>query len=239
MTASGLIVLDDEAAVASRAAEWFVSAVEAVRSPAAVCLSGGSTPRALYALLASDAYAARVPWQHLHWFWGDERFVPYDDPRSNYAMAKAALLDRVPIPAANIHPVDTALADPLTAARAYEATLAAFRAASRTEAGPTLFVATLLGVGTDGHTASLFPGSPLLDETEHWVAASVGERPEARITLTYVALDRSAAVAFLVCGSEKKSIMSQIAAGADVPAARVRPIGTLTWLIDRAAAPDR
>jgi len=236
---AGFIVLDDEAAVAHGAAEWFVTAVRSVRSPVAVCLSGGSTPRALYALLASDAYAARVPWPHLHWFWGDERFVPHDDPRSNYGMARAALLDRAPVPPANIHPVDTSLPDPQAAAAAYQRALVEFREASRLVASPTLFIATLLGVGPDGHTASLFPGSPLLDESERWVAASIGERPETRITLTYPALDRSGAIAFLACGSEKKPILADIVAGADVPAARVRPIGTLTWFVDRAAAPDR
>jgi 6-phosphogluconolactonase len=232
-----LVVLDTEAEVANAAAEWLVAALGSARAACGVCLSGGSTPQMLYALLATQRYRGRVPWQYVHWFWGDERFVDHADARSNFHMVNEALLSRVPVPPGNIHPVDTSLADAAAAAVDYARVLETFYGSPRLDAGRPLFAATLLGVGPDGHTASLFPQSPLLDETRRWTAASVGERPESRITLTYPALDSSAAVAFLACGSGKRDILARLDAGADLPAGRIAPPRPATWFVDRAAAP--
>jgi 6-phosphogluconolactonase len=230
-------VLDDEAQVARAAADWLIAAVGSARAPCAVCLSGGSTPKVLYGLLATDDYRYRIPWQDVHWFWGDERFVGRDDARSNFRMVFASLLSRVPVPAANIHPVDTSLASADAAARAYEQTLVDFHGSKTLDVERPLFAATLLGVGPDGHTASLFPGSPLLAETRRWAAASEGERPESRITLTYPVLDNSRTIAFLACGSGKRDVLASLQAGADLPAGRISSSGSVRWFIDRAAAP--
>lgn len=230
-------VLADEAAVARAAADWFVAAVTLAAGPCAVCLSGGTTPKVLYTLLASDAYRSRVPWRDIHWFWGDERFVGRDDARSNFHMADAAMLSRVPVPPGNVHPVDTSLATPAAAADEYARTLASYYGTATLDRKRPLFAATLLGIGPDGHTASLFPGSPLLAERERWAAASVGERPEDRITLTYPVLESSSTIAFLACGTAKQDILAKLDAGVDLPAGRIASASNVKWFIDRAAAP--
>jgi 6-phosphogluconolactonase len=221
-------VLVDPAAVAEAAAQWLV---ERVGAGGAVCLSGGSTPRLLYQRLALPPYRDRLPWPLLHWFWGDERFVPPDDPRSNCRMARLALFDHVPAPPANLHPIPStgSIED---AAAAYEKTLRDF-AASR--GGAPLFDASLLGLGPDGHTASLFPGAAALDERARWVRAVPEGIGEPRITLTFPALARSAEIAFLVDGVQKRDILTRIRGGADLPAARIRAMGRTRWFVDRAA----
>jgi 6-phosphogluconolactonase len=227
-----LEVFDDADAVARRAADWLLSLAQAKDGPFALCLSGGSTPRRLYALLAAPPFRDAFPWLRTHLFWGDERLVPHDHPDSNYRMVREALLAHVPIPPENIHPIptDVAAAD---AASVYERTLRAFHA--RDPAQP-LFDITLLGLGTDGHTASLFPGVSALDERDRWAAAVVGAKPEARITLTYPALESSRRIAFLVTGDDKRAVLARIRAGtSDDPAARIR--GDIVWFADRAAAP--
>jgi len=237
MTQPGrLEVLADPAALARHVASWMTELARASRGPFRVSLSGGSTPKALYSLLASEAFVERFPWDRVSWFWGDERFVPYDDPESNYRMTREAMLAKAPVPPANIHPVPTDGA-PEDAALRYERTLqAAYGSDTLDEARP-LFDVTLLGLGPDGHTASLLPGDPVLAERRHWVAAIAHGRPEVRITMTYPAIESSRHVAFLVAGSEKAKILQTVlAGGSDVPAARLRPIGELIWFADRAAA---
>jgi 6-phosphogluconolactonase len=201
-----------------------------------VSLSGGSTPKALYGLLASDEFRSRFPWQLVSWYWGDERFVPYDDPESNYRMTRAAMLAKAPVPQENIHPIPTD-GTPEDAARRYEQTLQQAYGATVLDPARPLFDVTLLGLGDDGHTASLLPGDAVLEERERWVAVVSHGRPEIRITMTYPVIESSRRVAFLVTGREKAAILRAIRAGGSrVPAARVRPLGELIWFVDRAAA---
>ena len=221
-------------------AEWLCGLAQANDRVFAVCLSGGSTPRRLYERLADPPFASRFPWNRVHWFWGDERFVPHDHPDSNFRMARDALLSRVPVPADNIHAVPTEGLSPDQAAAAYETTLKGFYGADTLAPGWPLFDVTLLGIGEDGHTASLFPGQPTLQETRRWAVAVIGAKAEARITLTYPVLDSSREVAFLVTGKEKRGVVTRAQAGdRTLPAAVVHPVGRLHWFTDRAAAPER
>jgi 6-phosphogluconolactonase len=233
-------VFESAEALAQGGAEWLCALAQASGRNFAVCLSGGSTPKRLYESLATPAFAGRFPWQRVHWFWGDERFVPHDDPESNYRMVHEALLSRVPIPAENIHPVPTEGLSPEQAAADYEATLKRYYGADRLAPNRPLFDVNLLGVGEDGHTASLFPGQPALQETQRWVVAVIGAKSNARITLTYPALDSSRDLAFLVTGNAKRDIIARVRAGdRSLPAALVRPLGGLRWFGDRAALPER
>jgi len=229
-------VLADPPALAHRAAEWMTATASAAKSNFRVALSGGSTPKALYALLASEEFQARFPGRQVSWFWGDERFVPYDHPESNYRMAREAMLAKVPVPPTNIFPIPTD-GEPETAARHYERTLQeAYGAPTLDPSRPFLDI-VLLGMGDDGHTASLLPGDKLLEERNRWVAAVTHGRPEVRITMTYPVIESSRHVAFLVAGTGKAAMLSAIRAGGSrVPSARVRPLGELIWFADRAAA---
>jgi 6-phosphogluconolactonase len=229
-------VLPDPMALARHVAEWMTATALASSGPFRVSLSGGSTPKALYGLLASDEFRPRFPWQRVSWYWGDERFVPYDHPESNYRMTREAMLSKAPVPAGNIHPVP-ADGTPGEAAMHYELTLQADYGAAVLDPSRPLFDITLLGLGPDGHTASLLPDEPVLDERKRWVAAVSHGRPEVRITMTYPAIESSRHVAFLVAGQEKAAIFDAIRGGGSrVPAARVRPVGELIWFVDRAAA---
>ena len=201
-----------------------------------VALSGGQTPRRLYQLLASD-YRGRIVWPRVEVFWGDERYVPHDDPRSDYRMARETLLAGVPLPRENIHPMPTDPADPEEAAQAYERVL---RAHFPSRPWPR-FDLVLLGLGAEGHTASLFPGSPALAEERRWVVAAEAEvAPPQRLTLTLPAINHGAHVHFLVAGEEKREALAQaLAEPPDVarcPASGVRPLdGELVWWVDEAA----
>jgi 6-phosphogluconolactonase len=229
-------VLPDPLALARYAAEWMTAAALATQTPFRVSLSGGSTPKTLFGLLASDEFKGRFPWQRVSWFWGDERFVPHDHPDSNYRMARESMFAKVPAPPESIHPVPVD-GTPADAARRYERTLQQAYGSKTINSAHPLFDVTLLGLGADGHTASLLPGEPVLQERKRWVAAVTHGRPEARITMTYPAIASSRHVLFLVAGQEKASILRAIRAGkSDAPAARVRPVGQLLWFIDRAAA---
>ena len=197
-------------------------------------LAGGETPRRLYQTLATE-YRDRIAWPRLHVFWGDERYVPHDDPRSNVRLAREALLDHVPIPGDNVHPMPTGLPAPEEAAAAYEQTL------RRWFPGPwPRFDLVLLGMGSDGHTASLFPGAAAFAERTRWaVAASAPVEPRLRLTLTLPVFNHAALVFFLVAGSEKAAVLGRVLAGPSeaYPAAAVRPDeGGLVWWVDEAAA---
>jgi len=230
---------DDAHALARRAAEWFAQAVRASAGSIRVSLSGGSTPRELYSLLAGDAFRARLPWERMEFFWGDERFVPHDDPSSNYRMAMEALLSHVPVPSGHIHHVPV-IGTPADAAVQYESVLKQAYGAERLDPSRPLFHIMLLGLGADGHTASLIPDQPVLEERHRWVAAVAEGRPEARITLTYPAIESSARIAFLATGAEKaKAIRLARAGDRSVPAGRIRTKGEVVWFLDRAAlGPD-
>jgi 6-phosphogluconolactonase len=229
---------DTAKALAQNVAAWLCGLAEAGGRRFSVCLSGGSTPRALYEQIATPAIASRFPWSRVHWFWGDERFVPQNDPDSNYRMAGDAFLSRAPIPPGNIHPIPTEGLSAAEAAAAYEATLKTFYGADVLAADRPLFDVTLLGIGENGHTASLFPGQPALQEKRRWAVATIGADAQPRITLTYPVLDSSRDVAFLATGAEKRDVVARARAGdRALPAALVRPIGRLHWLTDHAAAP--
>ncbi len=237
MTAEAKVeVLDDPEMIARRVAEWIIDLANAKAGNFAICLSGGSTPELFYRHLAESGYRDRFPWPRAHWFWGDERFVPHDDPLSNYRMVREALLSRAPIPPANIHAISTEGIASDAAAANYERELKTFYGAERLDPSRALFDVNLLGLGSDGHTASLFPNNAALAERERWVCAVVGAKPEARITLTYPALDSSAHAAFLVSGGEKRAIFERLRRGDEsLPAARLHPTGTL-WMFADAAA---
>jgi 6-phosphogluconolactonase len=211
---------------------------DAVRSggTCSVVLSGGNTPRTLYRLLASE-FAAQIPWAHVHVFWGDERYVSPEDPRSNFAMAKETLLDHVSCPAANVHRMPTHFADADVAARDYERTL---RSCFDGE-WPNLDL-VLLGLGDDGHTASLFPGSLALAEKTRWVVATAAPaEPRLRLTLTLPALTGAATIYVLVAGSNKAPALRHVLEGVGdwirYPAAGLRlRAATVIWWADRDAA---
>jgi 6-phosphogluconolactonase len=225
--------------LAHHAARWISDLAADSSGRFAICLSGGSTPRRLYQLLAASPYREAVPWDRVHWFWGDERFVPWDHPDSNYRMAREALLAHVPAPAQNIHGIETDGA-PETAARRYEQALKSYYGADALDPARPLFDIELLGLGPDGHTASLFPGTRVLDERDRWVAEVVGAKSEARITLTYPALGSNRRTAFLVAGTDKREPLARVLAGdRELPAGRLRPGGELVWFVDAAAKPDR
>src|SRR5882724_76128 len=163
-----VITVTDPAALAATAAEHVLARAGANSGRVAICLTGGSSPKQLYQLLATDAYRSRIPWQRVHWFIGDERFVPADDPLNNMGMARRIFLDAC-APAANIHPIPTDTADPDKAARRYENELQTFYGAARLDPARPLFDVVLMGVGPDGHTASLFPDYPAIEATGRWV----------------------------------------------------------------------
>jgi 6-phosphogluconolactonase len=233
-----LEILADAEALARHVADWLAAAAARGDRPFTVALSGGSTPRRLYQLLATRLRDA-FPWARTHWFWGDERFVPHDSPESNYRMVHEAMLAHAPVPAGNIHAVPTEGLTPDEAALSYERQLKDFYGASTLAPDRPLFDVTFLGLGPEGHIASLFPGTAILKERTRWVGAVIGARPEPRITLTYPALESSRQVAFLVTGAAKRAVVEQLLQGDPaLPAAHLHPVhGTLRLFVDRAASP--
>lgn len=233
-------VFEDAEALSRYGAEWLCAlAVEDDRR-FAICCSGGTTPKRLYEMLAEPPLASRFPWQRVHWFWADERFVPHDSRDSNYRMVFEALFSRVEVPKANIHAIATEGLSPDQAATAYAATLKEFYGTAALAATRPLFDVTLLGIGEDGHTASLFPNHPALEERERWALPVTGARPEARITLTYPVLDSSRDVCFLATGAGKRAVVARVQSDdRTLPASRLRPAGRLHWFTDRAAAPEQ
>jgi 6-phosphogluconolactonase len=202
----------------------------------AMLLAGGETPRRTYELLAEEPLRDHVPWGSLHLFWGDERSVPPDDPRSNARMLHRALLDRVPVPAGQVHPIPGDR-DPRQAADEYEELLRRFFAG----AAPR-FDLVLLGLGDDGHTASLFPDSPVLEERQRWASATRRAGEEiGRVTLTPLLINQADLVVFLVAGDDKATVLREVLE--DHPDPRSRPArmitpeqGELRWMVDKAAA---
>src|SRR2546425_11034070 len=202
-----------------------------------VALSGGSTPKALYQLLV-ERYAAKLPWAQIFFFWGDERHVPPDHPDSNYRMAKEALLSKVPVPPENIFRVRAEEKDANVVAKDYEEALKLF---FRLKPGEfPRFDLILLGLGPDGHTASLFPNTAALNETKRLVVANWVEKLKTtRITFTYPVLNHAACVIFLVSGADKADMVRNVLEDgrAGLPSQRVHPVnGRLLWLLDKGAA---
>lgn len=238
-----LLVAPDPAALARAAAERFASLAETAVARAnrfTVGLAGGSTPRRLYRMLAAEPYRSRISWSQTQVFWGDERCVPPDHAESNYRMAAETLLQHVPIPAGQIHRIRGEDPDPDQAAADYERVLrATFRL---TPGGFPRFDLILLGLGADGHVASLMPDSPALRETARLVLAPYVERLQSyRLTLTLPVLNEASVILFLVSGQEKaaalRSTLSLAGLNASIPASQVCPReGRLIWLVDRAAA---
>lgn len=236
-----VIIVADEQALAKTAARRLLARVTQPSARAAVCLTGGSGPEGLYGLLAREPCRGALPWDRVHWFMGDDRFVPADDALSNMGMARRAFLDRVEVNPANIHPIATDAASPEAAAELYEAELKRFYGADRLRASRPLFDLVLMGLGADGHTASLFPRAPTLQENTRWVAgvATAGLAPFVpRVTLTFPMLASTREMLFLVGGRDKRDVLSRVLAGDDLPAGQARSEGDLVWLVDRAAAPE-
>jgi 6-phosphogluconolactonase len=235
-----VIAVADPAAMAKAAADRVVARIVANGGRVAICLSGGSSPKQLFELLATDAYRSKIPWDRVHWFIGDERFVPADNPSNNMSMARKAFLDQC-APLANVHPIPVDSTDPGEAARRYEAELKAFYGSDKLSPARPLFDVVLLGVGPDGHTASLFPGYPAVEETTRWVT----EVPKAhvepfvpRVSLTLPVLASCREMLFEASGAGKRAIVTRVFDGEDLPANRAHSEGETIWLLDKAALPE-
>jgi 6-phosphogluconolactonase len=236
-TPANVIAVADAAALATAAARRLIARV-ATGGRSAVCLTGGSSPQGLYRLLAVEPWRSQVPWDRVHWFMGDDRFVPQSDPLSNMGAARIAFLDAT-APSQNIHAITTNAGDPETAALLYEDELKRFYGADRLDPARALFDLVLMGLGGDGHTASLFPHSAALAEKTRWVVgiAKAGMEPYVpRVTLTFPTLASTREMLFLVDGAEKRTVLARVLDGEDLPAHRAHSNGELVWLIDRAAA---
>jgi 6-phosphogluconolactonase len=248
-------IYQDRESLARAAAEHIIeSGTTAIQNQDrfSLALAGGSTPKAAYELLASDEYAQRLDWKRVHIFWGDERCVPPEHPDSNYRMARQSLLDHVPIPAKNIYRM-RAEEEPIKAALEYEGTLRAFFSMQPDHSndpdvgsvGQKSYDLVLLGMGDDGHTASLFPSSDALNESVCWVTAVEHTNPPpplvTRLTLTLPAINAAAQVIFLVAGASKSQSLKYVLSPPDqsspaLPAQLIHPLnGQLLWLVDEAA----
>ncbi len=235
-----VITVPDAKALAKAAADRIMARIAANGDRVAICLTGGSSPEQLYQLLATDAYRSRIPWDRVHWFIGDERFVPADDPRNNMGMARRIFLDLC-APASNVRPIPTDTAQPQEAARRYEKELQSFYGADGLDSNRPLFDVVLMGVGPDGHTASLFPNDPALEETDYWVVGVPKAHVEPfvpRVTLTVPVLGSCREMLFEVSGSDKRAILTRVLAGENLPANRVHATGETVWLVDKAALPE-
>jgi 6-phosphogluconolactonase len=235
-----VIAVADPVGLAQAAAERIITRIGANSGRVAICMSGGSSPKQLFELLATDAYRSRIPWDRVHWFIGDERFVPADDHLNNMRMVRQAFLDKC-APPASVHPISTDTANPAEAARRYESELKSFYGADELDPARPLFDLVMLGVGPDGHTASLFPGYPAVEETERWVT----EVPKAnvepfvpRVTLTLRTLASCGEMMFEASGSGKRAILTRVFDGEDLPASRAHSQRETIWLLDQAALPE-
>jgi 6-phosphogluconolactonase len=235
-----IIAVADAAALAKTAADRLIARISGNSDRVAICLTGGSSPKRLYELLVSEPYRSQIPWDRVHWFIGDERFVPANNSLNNMRMARQAFLDRC-APLANIHPMATNAANPDEAAHRYEAELKSFYGADTLDPARPLFDVVLMGVGPDGHTASLFPGYPAVVETERWVVGVTKAHVEPfvpRVTLTLPTLASCREMLFEAAGVDKRAILTWVLAGEDLPANRAYSVGETTWLVDAAALPE-
>jgi 6-phosphogluconolactonase len=235
-----VIPVADPAALAKAAAERVLARMAENGGRIAIALTGGSSPKALYQLLATEPYRSRIPWDRVHWFIGDERFVPPSDPLNNMAMARRIFLDQF-APAANIHPIPTGTATPEEGAAQYARELKSFYGADELDGTRPLFDVVLMGMGPDGHTASLFPGYPALNETRRWVVGVPKANVEPfvpRVTLTLPTLSSCREMLFEVAGAEKRAILTRVFQGENLPAQRAQSIGETIWLVDNHALPE-
>jgi 6-phosphogluconolactonase len=226
-------ILDSPQALAARAADFIADAMRGCAAPFRLCLSGGSTPRAAYNLLAKRN---GMDWDCTELFFGDERFVPPGNPDSNYRMVRETLMagGLVQPRALLAMPTD---GTPQSCADAYEEILRQQYGASNLDPAVPLFDLMLLGLGDDGHTASLIPGQPVLQERARWVAPVPQGRDEVRLTLTYPAIESSRVTLFLVAGADKAPAVARVRSGdMALPAGALKPLGEVVWLLDRAAA---
>lgn len=233
-------VLSDPEVLSLKAAELFIDLSVrciATKKKIMVAVSGGSTPKRLYALLGSDPYNAQVDWRYVHFFWVDERFVLPSHKDSNYRLLNDNLLNRISIPQKNIHPVRTDLPDPQLSARIYEEEIKSSFGLS--ELSLPRFDLILLGIGEDGHTASLFPDSEVLRETERLAAPVMDMKHlHCRITLTLPVINHAEKIIFLVSGKHKAAVVEKVLIERDrsLPASLVNPEkGGLIFLIDKEA----
>ena len=227
------------AELAAAVANWLIELVARTPGRVSMALSGGETPKALYEHLAAAPCRERFDWQRVHWFWGDERCVPHDDAASNFRMVREAMLDKAPVPAGNVHVFPVA-GPPAEMAAAYETELKSFYAATALDPARPLFDVVLLGLGTDGHTASLFPGSPALDERTRWAAPATAPNGQPRLTLTYPALESCRHAVFLVAGEGKRTMLARLQNGdQSLPAARIKPVGKRWLFADAPAMPAK
>ncbi len=234
-----VIIEENATELALTGAERFLGDAKASTSQRghfSVAVSGGSTPRTMHRNLAREPFCSQIPWNETHIFYVDERCVPIDDPASNFGDLKRDLIEQAPLPIENIHPMpgETTLVD---GARAYERELKAF---FQQNAGFPVFDLIFLGIGKDGHTASLFPGQAALEEKEQWIVSVKGGNPDVhRLTMTLPVINHARHVVFLVSGEGKAGILKEIfeESSMPLPAQRINPVkGQLTWLLDRAAA---
>ena len=235
-----IIAVADAEALAKAAAERLMARIAENNGRIAICLTGGSSPKNLYELLATDAYRHQIPWDRIHWFIGDERFVPASDPRNNMATARKIFLDAF-APASHLHPIPTDTASPDEGAVRYERELKSFYGAERLDDARPLFDLMLMGVGPDGHTASLFPGYPAMQETARWVVGVPQANVEPfvpRVTLTLPALASCREMLFEVSGASKRAILTRVLGGENLPASRARSVGETILLADHAALPE-
>jgi 6-phosphogluconolactonase len=235
-----LIVADDADALAQAAAERVMARIAANPGRIAICLTGGSSPKKLYQLLDSEPWRDRIPWERVHWFIGDERFVAENDPLNNMAVARATFLDRS-APPGHVHPIPTTTDSPDQGAEAYARELQAFYGADRLDPARPLFDIVLMGAGPDGHTASLFPGYPAVEETARWVVGvpNANVAPFVpRISLTLPVLASCHEMLFEIAGHDKQPILTRLLNGENLPALRARSNGETVWLVDQAALPE-
>jgi 6-phosphogluconolactonase len=235
-----IIVADDPDQLAVRAAELFCKiAREAINTTGrfTAAISGGSTPRAMNRLLAQEPYVSQIAWRNTHLFWVDERLVPADDPASNFGAARQDFLEAVPLPPENIHPM-TSDKSPSEAATDYQKDLENTFGIEKEKL--PVFDLIFLGIGQDGHTASIFPGDGTALETNLWVVAVKGGNPDLhRLTLTLPVLNNAGTVIFLISGKNKAAVVNTLLAPEPTrfPARKIKPVrGELIWLLDRDAA---
>jgi 6-phosphogluconolactonase len=234
-----LLILDDADILAREAARRVIARIGASARPA-VCLTGGSSPARLYELFAATPLRDQIPWDRVHWFIGDERFVAETDPLSNIGMARKLFLDQC-APRDNVHAVPTDGGDLESVARAYERDLRNFHGGDHLDLARPLFDVVLLGVGPDGHVASLFPGAPQ-DDGEHWAMGVTRANVPPfvpRISLTRPALASCREMLFLVSGAAKHGIFARLQQGESLPANQIHSNEMTTWLVDRDAAGDK
>jgi 6-phosphogluconolactonase len=238
-------IFPDAEALALHAADVLALAAQegaAARGRFAVALSGGETPRPLYRMLARQQFSQKIPWRRVQLYWGDERCVAPDDPASNYAAARDAFIKHVPVPPANVHRM-LGEEEPGAAADAYEKELRDLAARDRPPSGTPVFDLVILGLGRDGHTASLFPRSDALTVEDRFCVATQAPDGSPRLTVTAPVINAARRVWFYVSGSDKAGMVAEVLEGLRaplaVPAQGVAPVhGTLTWMLDEAAAAE-